>query len=275
MRCCDADDIRSYRTISTTAASPAGVRGPHDAVGGSAASGLLYLRRGVRRRDRKSVSVLRQHDSGRCPLARCRRRRLERSQQRTSPFQAGTVLAPLTPPDHEASVYARRTICRVRSVASSAAKADRRRRGVARQWSAPDADRHRLHRPRLRRDHSPGVGKTRLALEIAWRRLTAMGDGVHVVELAPVADANLVSATVASAFGLAEGSGRSLVDVLHARHLLRVLDNCEHGEFRGDEAALLRAVREHGATRHQLTLSDEQILAVARPVTPPERRAEN
>ena len=46
---------------------------------------------------------------------------------------------------------------------------------------------------------------------------------------------------------------------------------CDCGwEFRGDEGALLLAVREHGTTRHQLTLTDEQILAVARPVSPPD-----
>jgi hypothetical protein len=44
---------------------------------------------------------------------------------------------------------------------------------------------------------------------------------------------------------------------------------CDCGwEFRGDEAAVLVAVREHGNTRHQLSLTDEQILAVARPVLP-------
>ncbi|MBV8718609.1 MAG: hypothetical protein JO020_12480 [Chloroflexi bacterium] len=42
---------------------------------------------------------------------------------------------------------------------------------------------------------------------------------------------------------------------------------CDCGwEFRGAEPALIAAVREHGNTRHQMSLSDEQILAVARPV---------
>jgi hypothetical protein len=44
---------------------------------------------------------------------------------------------------------------------------------------------------------------------------------------------------------------------------------CDCGwEYRGEESALIEAVREHGNTRHQLSLSDEQIRAAARPVVP-------
>ncbi len=57
-------------------------------------------------------------------------------------------------------------------------------------------------------------------------------DGVWVVELAPLVDPELVNLTVATAIGLREEPGRpileTLVDALSDRHLLIVLDNCEH-----------------------------------------------
>jgi predicted ATPase/DNA-binding CsgD family transcriptional regulator len=77
-----------------------------------------------------------------------------------------------------------------------------------------------------------GIGKTRLAL----RTLTAMAgdfrDGACYVELADVANPDLVVARVASAAGVAEEQGRplldTLADALRPRWLLLALDNCEH-----------------------------------------------
>jgi predicted ATPase len=77
-----------------------------------------------------------------------------------------------------------------------------------------------------------GVGKTRLALEVATSLVEEVLDGVCVVELAPLADPLLVPRTVASALDLGEQSGRSIEELLEAslqsRELLLVLDNCEH-----------------------------------------------
>jgi len=77
-----------------------------------------------------------------------------------------------------------------------------------------------------------GVGKTRLALEVATSLVDEVLDGVRVVELAPLADPLLVPRTVASALDLGEQSGRSIEELLEAslqsRELLLVLDNCEH-----------------------------------------------
>ena len=80
-----------------------------------------------------------------------------------------------------------------------------------------------------------GAGKTRLALELAASLLVSFPGGVWVAELAPIADPALVPQAVASAFGVREEAGRSLVDTL-AGHFagpaagaaLLVLDNCEH-----------------------------------------------
>lgn len=77
-----------------------------------------------------------------------------------------------------------------------------------------------------------GSGKTRLAVEAA-RRLTArFTDGVHMVELAQTDDPAMVAAMVAAALGVAEHQDLSMTEavasVVGRRHLLLLLDNCEH-----------------------------------------------
>ncbi len=78
----------------------------------------------------------------------------------------------------------------------------------------------------------PGVGKTRLALEVATRLLGAFVDGVWLVDLAPLADPGLVPQAVAAALSVREQPGRALeatlTDAVSFRQLLLVLDNCEH-----------------------------------------------
>lgn len=77
-----------------------------------------------------------------------------------------------------------------------------------------------------------GIGKTRLALEVATRSMSSYPDGVHVVELAGLADPSFVPDAVASAVGLRESTGARAMDALVAhmrsQHVLLVLDNCEH-----------------------------------------------
>lgn len=79
---------------------------------------------------------------------------------------------------------------------------------------------------------SGGCGKTRLSLQVAGDVLETFNDGVWFVELAPLADPAFVPQAVASALGLQEQAGRRWVDTLsdhlRAKHLLLVLDNCEH-----------------------------------------------
>ena len=75
----------------------------------------------------------------------------------------------------------------------------------------------------------PGVGKTRLARELAAQAGTV---GVRLVELAPVCDPALVAGAVARALAIWEQPGRAPIEVIVAglrhRRLLLVLDNCEH-----------------------------------------------
>jgi predicted ATPase len=77
-----------------------------------------------------------------------------------------------------------------------------------------------------------GLGKTRLALEVASDLVGAYPDGVWLVELAPLSEGALVPQAVAKAVNVSEQPGRSLtetlVDALREKKLLMVLDNCEH-----------------------------------------------
>ncbi|MDB5483415.1 MAG: hypothetical protein JWO83_4468 [Caulobacteraceae bacterium] len=75
-----------------------------------------------------------------------------------------------------------------------------------------------------------GIGKTRLAIELARRLAPAFGDGVWIADLAPLSDPGRVVSIVASVLGLGGdcGSPERLAPALGSRRLLLVLDNCEH-----------------------------------------------
>lgn len=77
-----------------------------------------------------------------------------------------------------------------------------------------------------------GVGKTRLAIEVAASLPRVFADGVVFVGLAALSDAALVIPTIAQAVGVREEGVPPLVErlaaVLRSRNLLLVLDNCEH-----------------------------------------------
>lgn len=76
-----------------------------------------------------------------------------------------------------------------------------------------------------------GCGKTRLALEVARAHVDRFADGVWLVELASLADASLVTQTIAATLGI-PSTGRPademLTEFLRNRQALLVLDNCEH-----------------------------------------------
>ncbi|MGB9252877.1 MAG: adenylate/guanylate cyclase domain-containing protein, partial [Mycobacterium sp.] len=76
-----------------------------------------------------------------------------------------------------------------------------------------------------------GIGKTRLALQVADQVAAAFG-GVWCVELAPITDPALVAVTAARALGLPDQPGLSATDAvvryIGDRNVLIVLDNCEH-----------------------------------------------
>src|SRR2546426_538487 len=77
-----------------------------------------------------------------------------------------------------------------------------------------------------------GVGKTRLAIQLATYLRARFSDGVWLVELASITDESLVPQAVAAALDVPEQAHRSLEatleDHLRDRETLLVLDNCEH-----------------------------------------------
>ncbi|MEJ7765988.1 MAG: tetratricopeptide repeat protein, partial [Acidimicrobiales bacterium] len=77
-----------------------------------------------------------------------------------------------------------------------------------------------------------GIGKTRLAVEVASGLSDTFEDGAWMVDLVPVRAGGLIAQSVAAALGVREVAGLELLETLAAyidgRHMLVVLDNCEH-----------------------------------------------
>jgi predicted ATPase/DNA-binding CsgD family transcriptional regulator len=77
-----------------------------------------------------------------------------------------------------------------------------------------------------------GVGKTRLAIQVAAEVANVFPDGVWFVPLDPLREPDLVVPAIAQALSLREMGGRPLrnrlIDYLHERHVLLILDNFEH-----------------------------------------------
>ena len=78
----------------------------------------------------------------------------------------------------------------------------------------------------------PGVGKTRLALEVARELVNDFADGIHLVSLAHISDSTLVTPTIARSLGLTESGYQPVLELLkmsqREKHRLLFLDNFEH-----------------------------------------------
>jgi predicted ATPase/class 3 adenylate cyclase len=116
-----------------------------------------------------------------------------------------------------------------------------------------------------------GTGKTRLSLQVAAEVLDRFPHGVWLIELATFSDPLLVPEAIANAVGIREEHGRqpldTLVEALRPRHLLLVLDNCEHliGACAQSAATLLRRcpdVRILASSREALNIEGETIQPV-------------
>ncbi len=116
-----------------------------------------------------------------------------------------------------------------------------------------------------------GVGKTRLALEVAARSAPDFPDGVWVIELAAVTDPASVPDAVAAVLGITQQPGMTMADsvaaALEGRSRLLVLDNCEH--VLNAAADIVEAILSHSATvkiiatsREGLRVTDEQLWPV-------------
>jgi predicted ATPase/DNA-binding CsgD family transcriptional regulator len=111
-----------------------------------------------------------------------------------------------------------------------------------------------------------GVGKTRLASEVARRVAGEFADGACLAELAGVQDPTLVPAAVAAAVGVPQSPDLQVVESLRAalsrRQLLLVLDNCEHvigavAELCGGLLPLLDDMRVLATSREPIGLAGE------------------
>jgi predicted ATPase/class 3 adenylate cyclase len=116
-----------------------------------------------------------------------------------------------------------------------------------------------------------GVGKTRLALEVAGRLVDEFPDGVWFFELAAVSDPAAVPDAVAAVLGITQQPGKSVAEsvaaALEGRLRLLVIDNCEH--VLDAVADLIEAILTQSATvtilatsREGLGVTDEHLWPV-------------
>jgi predicted ATPase/DNA-binding winged helix-turn-helix (wHTH) protein len=116
-----------------------------------------------------------------------------------------------------------------------------------------------------------GIGKTRLALQVAAEVMDEYHDGVWLVELGSISDPALVPTSVAQVLGVQERASTPLTDTLcahlKARQLLLILDNCEH--LRDGCATLADAILRRAAeatiiatSREPLHVAGEQTYAL-------------
>ena len=117
-----------------------------------------------------------------------------------------------------------------------------------------------------------GVGKTRLALHLAVGLRRSFADGVWLAELSALRNAELLARTVAASLGLPDQAPGDPVDLLAdhlaERHLLLILDTCEHlvGACAKLAEALLGAaprLRILATSREPLDVRGEQALLIS------------
>ncbi len=116
-----------------------------------------------------------------------------------------------------------------------------------------------------------GVGKTRLAVELAGEMLDEFPEGMWFVDLGPLTEPSFVAPAVAQAVGVMHAPGQPILDTiieyLHGRRVLLVLDNCEHllDEAARTVDALLRScgsLRVLATSREGLAIDGEAVFPV-------------
>ncbi|HET9656966.1 MAG TPA: LuxR C-terminal-related transcriptional regulator [Kineosporiaceae bacterium] len=116
-----------------------------------------------------------------------------------------------------------------------------------------------------------GVGKTRLALEVARAVQRAFPGGAWMVDLSTVVEGGQVPQAVATALGVLDRSTRppvdSVAELLHDSEALIVLDNCEHlidgcARFVADLLSRTVQVKVLATSRQTLGIAGEHLFAV-------------
>jgi len=115
-----------------------------------------------------------------------------------------------------------------------------------------------------------GVGKTRLAYEVAKRKVGDFPAGVYAVPLSGVASPQYLASTIAERltlplYGSADQKAQ-LLDSLREKHLLLVMDNCEHVlegmELLAEILAVAPGVHILATSRERLNLQGEWLFPV-------------
>ena len=127
-----------------------------------------------------------------------------------------------------------------------------------------------------------GVGKSRIAIQVAFDVLRRFPDGAWLCELANAGDADELAQVVAATLGVVPRPGSSLddsvLDALRTRELILVLDNCEHlvEEVGRLTEGLLRecpGVRILATSREALGVAGEQVWPLSSLELPPRTSA--
>jgi predicted ATPase/class 3 adenylate cyclase len=142
---------------------------------------------------------------------------------------------------------------------------------VGRQREIGEAKRILSQSPLLTLTGPGGVGKTRLAIEVAADLLDEYEDGVWFADLGPVTDPEFVGHAIATSLGVMDVAGQpvldTVIDQVRRREVLLVLDNCEHLLDAAARAAdtLLRAcaqVRIVATSREGFAIPGEAVFPV-------------
>lgn len=141
---------------------------------------------------------------------------------------------------------------------------------IGRQQEISQIADHLQHQRLVTLTGAGGVGKTRLAIEAGWQLAARYPDGVWLVELAPLQDPQLVVTAIAETLAIELAGGAPLSSATAAlvdKHLLLILDNCEHviGEAAAVGEALLRAAPRLSilaTSRERLAIAGESVVRV-------------
>ena len=116
-----------------------------------------------------------------------------------------------------------------------------------------------------------GVGKTRLAVQVAAEVVAGFADGAWLCELAAVDDGDAMAQVISATIGCRPRPGLtladSIVEFVKVRELLLVLDNCEHlldeaGEFADAVVRSCPTVRVLATSREALDVAGERVVRV-------------
>jgi predicted ATPase len=128
---------------------------------------------------------------------------------------------------------------------------------------------------------APGIGKTRLGLQVAADLYATFADGAVFVPLVPISDPALVITTIAQALDVQDRASQTLQDslkgFLREKRLLLLLDNFEQvtsaAPLVGEVLAAAPGLKVLATSRRPLHLSGEHEFVVAPLALPPRSRA--